>query len=139
MQRTNPFSLPASPGLDAAARSLQVFGFYLCATGLALLIAPALVLMPLQLPVPQDVWIRLLGIVALALGCSDVLAAHAGVPLLVRASVWRRVGAGLVMLVLTAAAVAPPAVALLAAVDLAAAAWTALALRRAAATSLQHA
>ena len=52
---------------------------------------------------------------------------------------WRRVGAGIAMLALTAAAVAPPAVALLAAVDLAAAGWTALALRRTPAPSLLHA
>ncbi len=133
MHRTDT---PARLRLDAASRSVQVFGWYLCATGLALLITPALVLLPLQLPLPQDVWIRLLGIVALALGCTDLVSARAGVPLLVRASVWRRVGAGLLMLVLTAIAVAPPAVALLAAVDLAAAGWTALALRRTAAPSL---
>ena len=134
------FTPPVSPSLDAAARSLQLFGLYLCGTGLALLIAPALVLMPLQLPVPDDVWIRMLGIVALALGCTDVVTARAGVPLLLRASVWRRAGAGTAMLVLTATAVAPPAVALLAAVDLAAASWTALALRRASSSSsLLHA
>ncbi len=118
------------PGPDAAARSLQVFGLYLCATGLALLMAPALVLAPLQLPVPQDAWIRLLGIVALALGSTDVLAARAGVLLLVRWSVWRRLGAGVAMLALVAAAVAPPAVVLFAVLDLAAAGWTAVALRR---------
>ena len=126
----------ASP--DAAAQSLQVFGFYLCATGLALVIAPALVLAPLQLPVPADAWIRLLGVLALALGGTDVLAARTGVPLLLRGSVWRRLLASALMLALGAAAVAPPAVLLFAAVDAAAAVWTAMALRRHVPTQLLH-
>ncbi len=118
------------PGLDAAAQSLQVFGLYLCATGLGLLLTPALVLAPLQLPVPQEAWIRLVGVLALALGSTDVLAARAGVQWLVRWSVWRRLLASAALVALVAAAVAPPAVLLFAALDLAAAAWTALALRR---------
>lgn len=116
---------------DSAARSLQVFGVYLYVTGLGLLLAPALVLMPLQLPVPQDMWVHMAGILALALGISDWLAGQARVPLLLRASVWRRVAASACMVALVAAALVPPAVLLLAAVDLAAAGWTAWALRRA--------
>ena len=88
---------------------------------------------------PPDAWIRLLGIVALALGSTDVLAARAGVRLLVRWSVWRRLGAGMAMLALVATAVAPPAVTLFALLDLAAAGWTALALRRWAPAQLVHA
>lgn len=122
-------SVSAQPNPAAAARSLQVFGLYLCATGAGLLLAPALVLAPLQLPVPNDVWIRLVGILALALGATDWLVARTALPLLLRASVWRRVAAGACMVLLVAAALAPPAVLLLAAVDLAAAGWTAWALR----------
>ena len=112
-----------------AALSLRLFGLYLCVTGAGLLLVPALVLAPLQLPVPQDVWVRVVGVLALALGATDVLAAGTGSRLLLRASVWRRLGAGAVLLALVAAAVAPPAVALFAAVDIAAAGWTAWALR----------
>ena len=128
----------SQPQPDAAAQSLQVFGLYLCATGLALLLAPALVLAPLQLPLPTDAWIRLVGVLALALGSSDVLAARTGLQPLVRWSVWRRLGASAVMLALVAAAVAPPAVLLFAALDAAAAGWTALALRRSVSAPLLH-
>lgn len=121
------------PSPHAGAPSLQVFGLYLCATGALLLLAPALVLAPLSLPVPQDVWIRLVGVLALALGFSDLQAAAAGLPQLIRASVWRRAAAGAALLVLVIVAVAPPAVALFAAVDIASAVWTAWALRRPAA------
>ena len=95
-----------------------------------MLLTPALVLAPLQLPVPQEAWIRLVGVLALALGSTDVLAARAGVQWLVRWSVWRRLLASAALVALVAAAMAPPAVLLFAALDLVAAAWTALALRR---------
>ncbi len=113
----------------AAARSLQVFGLYLCATGSALLLAPALVLAPLGLAVPQDVWIRLLGIVALALGGCDLLAGRDALMTLLRWSVWRRSMAGVTIAGLVAAGLAPAALLLFAAVDMAAALWTGLALR----------
>lgn len=112
-----------------AARSVQWFGLYLSGTGALLLLAPALLLAPLALPVPQDVWIRVAGVLALALGATDVLAAHAGSPLLWRATVWRRLAAGAVLLGLVATGIAPPAVVLFAAIDIAAACWTAWALR----------
>ena len=128
-----------SPSPHPGARSLQVFGLYLCGTGAMLLLAPALVLAPLALPVPQDVWIRLVGILALALGMCDLRAAGAGVPALIRGSVWRRWGAGGAMLALVLIGVAPPALALFAAIDIAAAAWTAVALRRSPDVTLLHA
>ncbi len=128
---------PPSP--NAAARSIHVFGVYLCATGALLLLAPSLVLAPLQIAVPQDVWIRLVGVLALALGFTDVLTARQGVAVLMRASVWRRIGAGAVLLGLVAIGQAPAAVTLFAVVDIAAAAWTAAALRGMSAAPLVHA
>ncbi|WP_144289850.1 hypothetical protein [Ideonella sp. A 288] len=128
---------PPSP--NAAARSIHVFGVYLCTTGALLLLAPSLVLAPLQLEVPQDVWIRLVGVLALALGFTDLLIARQGVAALMRASVWRRLAAAAAMLGLVAIGLAPPAVTLFAAVDIAAAAWTALALRGLSAAPLVHA
>ena len=121
-----PFKLNPEP----AARSLQLFGLYLCVAGGGLLLAPALVLAPLGLALPQDVWIRIVGIVALALGTSDVLAAQNSVETLIHWSVWRRLVAGLAIGALVLAGVAPTPVAAFAAVDIAAALWTALLLRQ---------
>lgn len=121
-----PFKLSKDP----AARSLQLFGLYLCVAGGGLLLAPSLVLAPLGLAVPQDVWIRIVGIVALALGTSDVLAAQNSVEPLIRWSVWRRLAAGLAMGAMVAAGVAPTPVVVFAAVDICTALWTALLLRQ---------
>lgn len=131
----NPFPRGPYPG----ARSLQVFGLYLCGTGALLLLAPAAVLVPLSLPVPQDAWIHILGVVAMALGYSDLMAAREPGAGLLKASVWRRAVAGATLVALILAGVAPAPVLLFAAIDLGAAAWTALALRRAPVTQAQTA
>lgn len=130
----SPFKLHHDP----AARSLQLFGHYLCIAGSGLLLAPALVLAPLGLPVPQEVWIRIVGIVALALGTSDLLAAQHSVEPLIRWSVWRRLVAGLAFGALVLAGLAPASVAVFAAVDIGAALWTALLLRQTPAIQLHR-
>lgn len=132
MARLEPISHPA-------ARSVRAFGLYLMGAGTLLLLAPALLLTPLALPVPQDVWVRVAGVLALALGATDLLVAHAGTPLLWRATVWRRLAAGAALLGLVMAGLAPPAVILFATLDIAAACWTAWALRSITPTPLQHA
>lgn len=115
---------------NTAAQSLQAFGWYLCVTGVGLLLAPALLLAPLGLIVPADVWVRLVGILALALGACDVLAGRDHVASLIHASVWRRLAAGVAIGLLVLLGLAPAALLLFAAVDISAASWTALALRR---------
>lgn len=114
---------------DPAARSLQAFGLYLCVAGSGLLLAPALVLAPLGLPAPQEVWIRIVGLVALALGSSDLLATQHRVEPLIRWSVWRRLLAGLAIGGLVLAGLAPLPLVVFAAVDIGAALCTALLLR----------
>lgn len=121
-----PFKLSKDP----AARSLQFFGLYLCAAGGGLLLAPALLLAPLGLAVPQEVWIRVVGILALALGSSDLLVAQNNVEPLIRWSVWRRLVAGSAIGAMVGAGVAPAPVTVFAAVDICAALWTALLLRQ---------
>jgi hypothetical protein len=83
--------------------------------------------------------VRLAGVLALALGATDVLTAHAGSPLLWRATVWRRAVAGAALLGLVAAGIAPLVFVLFAAIDIAAACWTAWALRSVNPIPLQHA
>lgn len=123
-------SAPASPCLRAAARSLQAFGVYLLAAGAMLIAAPALMLAPLGIATPPDVWIRMVGLLAMCLGSVDLLAARAEVPSLIRWSVWRRGLAAVVIVAFVLAGFAPPALCLFAAIDAAAALWTVWALRR---------
>ena len=117
-------------GSNAATRSLQVSGLYPCITGAGLLLAPALLLAPLGLSLPHDVWIRMFGILALGLGACDVLAARSAVATLIPGSVWRRLLAGAGIGLLVPLGRAPTAMLLFAAVGIAAALWTAMVSRR---------
>ena len=129
-------SAPASSS-NPAAQSLQAFGLYLCIAGAGLLLAPGLVLAPLGLAVPADAWVSLVGILALTLGSCDVLAGRDRVACLIQWSVWRRLAAGVGIGLLALLGLAPAALLLFAAVDIAAALWTAMALRRLSTTRLQ--
>ncbi|GAB3378252.1 hypothetical protein [Lysobacter fragariae] len=116
--------------MNSPVLTLKVWSVYVVATGLGLLFVPGLVLALLGLPPPGDIWVHVLGLVAVVLGFYY----WAGAVTLTRsffvATVFGRClfFAGCVGLVLLAAA--PWQVILLGAVDLVGAAWTGLALGR---------
>lgn len=117
--------------MNRAARSIFVFGIYIVVLGLLLATRPALVIGPFGFPVPQEPWIRVLGVVVFVLGCYYVQAARQDVTAFFRFTLWGRgaILAGFTLLVL--AGLAAPALIVFGAIDVAGAAWTALALRSA--------
>lgn len=54
--------------MTAAARSVAWFGFYLYAVGLTLILVPNLFLQMLQFPETNDIWIRVVGVLAFNIG-----------------------------------------------------------------------
>ncbi|MBK7432974.1 MAG: hypothetical protein IPI66_03120 [Chitinophagaceae bacterium] len=54
--------------MTAAAKSVYYFGFYLYVVGLTLIIIPNVLLKTFQLPETNEVWIRVTGVLALAIG-----------------------------------------------------------------------
>ena len=54
--------------MTAAARSVCYFGFYLYIVGLTLIAVPNMFLQTLQLPETNEVWIRIVGVLAFTLG-----------------------------------------------------------------------
>ncbi len=54
--------------MTAAARSVYYFGFYLYVMGITLIAIPNFFLKTLQLPETNEVWIRIVGVLALCLG-----------------------------------------------------------------------
>jgi hypothetical protein len=126
-------SSPAAPVLAparGAARSVLAFGAYMVALGAALMLAPHLVLGALGLGAPHDVWPRAAGWALVALGAYYVQAARAGNAAFFRLTVLVRFAQFLVFLAFVIKGLAPAAVLLAAAVELAAGAWTWLELRR---------
>jgi hypothetical protein len=116
--------------MTPAARTLSVFGLYLLAAGGALLLVPALMLQPLGVPVPADVWVRVVGLLAIALGLYYRVAARAELLAFMRMSVRVRLGVACAFVGFIVAGLAPVALLGFGLIDAAGAAWTARALRQ---------
>lgn len=116
--------------MSRAAKSLFVFGIYLCGLGLLLLLVPNPLLRVFGAPPTNEVWIRINGMFVLCLSFFYVQAARHGLTSFIRWTVWARAAvivyfAGFVLLF-----AAPKALLLFGAIDLLAAIWTWLALRK---------
>lgn len=122
MTRTTPMSPPA--------RSIHTFGIYLALLGAGLVAWPAGVLGPFGLPPPQEVWVRVGGMVIAILGAYYLLAARHGLRAFFPWTVATRASVIVVFAALVLAGVAPPVPLLFGAVDLAGAVWTWMALQR---------
>jgi hypothetical protein len=119
--------------VKGATTSIRVFAIYLLVLGPLLIVAPALVLGPFGIPVPGDVWIRVVGVLAAVIGAYYLQASRAGFVPFYRATIPVRAFVFVTFLAFALLGLAPAALVLFGAVDLAGAAWTALALRAASA------
>ena len=118
--------------MGRAGVSIRVFGIYLLVLGPALILAPNLVLGPFGIPVPSDVWIRVVGILVAVLGYYYVEAARSGLVPFYKATIAGRAFVFVSFAAFALLGQAPPTLVLFGAVDLAGAVWTAVALRAAA-------
>jgi NAD(P)-dependent dehydrogenase (short-subunit alcohol dehydrogenase family) len=114
--------------VSAAARTLTVFGWYLVGVAAGLMLLPNLLLGPLGFAPVVDVWVRVVGMLALIIGVYYLIAAKHAVEPLIRASVPVRMGVVLVLGAFVALRLAPPTLIGFGVVDVAAALWTARAL-----------
>lgn len=111
-----------------ASASVAVFGAFTIALGFTLLAVPNFLLGIFGIPRTDEVWIRVLGGLAVAVGYYYIESGRANATWFMRASILGRVWFGGVLFALVLLGMAPPVVALFGTVDLAAAAWTAYAL-----------
>lgn len=110
------------------ALSLRVWAIYEFAIGLGLLILPTGIVGLFGIPGPQEVWIRVVGAIAISIGVYYWFAARDGAPWFGRASVVARLLLALLLAVL-AVTTGPWQLLLFAAVLVAGAMWTGVALR----------
>jgi hypothetical protein len=54
--------------MHPASNSVKYFGLYVIATGVGLVFAPGLVLSPLGIAMPTEIWIRVVGAISIPLG-----------------------------------------------------------------------
>jgi hypothetical protein len=116
--------------MHPAAASIKYFGVYIVVTGLGLMLAPGLVLAPLGVPTPTEVWIRAVGALAVVLGYYYWTCGNANAVEFFRATVRGRILFAALMVLLIVLFAAPLQLVLFAAIDLAGAAWTARGLRQ---------
>ncbi len=115
--------------MSRAAVSLFVFGLYLVVLGTVILVAPNFFLALFGLPATGEVWIRVMAMLLLFLGCYDILSARAELKPFFRWSVPLRASVILFFAVFVALQMVQPILLLFGAIDLAAATWTAVAIR----------
>ena|SRR5258706_8256492 len=115
--------------MTSAAKSVLVFGLYLLALGGGLLAAPDAMLALFGRPPASDPWLRVVGLVVIVVGLYYVSAARSGVVAFFRWTTWGRPLAGGALLIMMGAGLLPRFTVLLAVLDFAGAAWTAMALR----------
>ncbi len=113
----------------SSALSIKVFGAYVVLTGAILLLAPDLMLGVLGLAPASDIWIRVLGALALVLGFYYWACGTAGATAFHEATIPGRIAFFVLCAGLVLAADAPAVLLVFGAVDVLGAAWTFLALR----------
>ncbi len=125
---TSGLDRSANAGMSRAARTVFVFGIYLIALGLSLLVVPNAVLAVLGVARTHQVWIRILGTVLTYVGAYYVVAARHEMTAIFRASIAVRLSLILVLLGLVLFADAKPVVMVFGVADAAGALWTRAAL-----------
>ena len=116
--------------MSHAARSLMPFVFYLIGLGAMLIAAPNLLLGLFGLPPATEVWIRVVGMLALILAFYYWMAARFELQPLIRATVFGRAAVIVFFTAFVVAGWAPPVLIVFGAVDLGAALWTAAGLKK---------
>ncbi len=116
--------------MTAAAKSVYYFGFYLYIVGITLIAAPNFLLMTLKLPETNEVWIRVVGVLAFAIGYYYHRAGAENIHAFFRHTIPTR---GFVFLAFFSFALldyVSPMIILFGAIDLLGAAWTWVALKK---------
>jgi hypothetical protein len=113
--------------MHPASNSIKYFGLYVIVTGVGLLLVPGLVLSPLGIAAPTEIWIRVVGTLAIPLGYYYWVCGSANVVEFFRASI-----RGRLLFAATIVLSAPIQMLLFAGIDLAGAAWTYQGLRKSA-------
>jgi hypothetical protein len=116
--------------MSRAAKSLFIFGVYLCVLGLLLLLAPNLLLRVFGAPQTGEVWIRVNGMFVLCLSFFYVLAARNELTNFIRWTVWARAAVIFYFAAFVLLVSAPRALLLFGLIDLLTAVWTWLALKK---------
>jgi hypothetical protein len=117
--------------MNSASASIAVYGAYLLANGIALLLVPGIALGLLGLPAAEEPWIRVVGLLAGEIGYYFLFAARRNLAAFYPATVYGRSFVALAFAALVALKIGPLQLLIFGAVDLVTSAWTYLTIKRA--------
>jgi hypothetical protein len=115
--------------MRSSALSIKAFGVYVILTGIGLVVAPAMLLSLFGFAAPTEIWIRVLGALAVVVGYYYWACGMADAKAFFKASIIGRLLFCALCVLLVVLAGAPMPLIIFGAVDVAGAAWTSLALR----------
>lgn len=107
-----------------AAATVNLFGFYALFTGIALMLAPAMLLGLFGIAAPTEVWVRVLGVLAIVVGFYYISCARRNDTPFFRVTVPGRLLFAALTVLLVVAFAAPWQLMLFGAVDVLGALWT---------------
>ena len=115
--------------MKKTSTTLLVFGLYLVGMGLGLVAMPNVVLGTLGFPATSEVWVRVVGVLALVLAYYYISAARADLKTFAQWTVPARIGVFIAFTAFVVLGFVGPVMVLLGSVDLLGALWTGWALR----------
>ena len=115
--------------MKKTSTTLLVFGLYLVGMGLGLVATPNVVLGTFGLPATNEVWVRVVGVLALVLAYYYISAARADLKTFAQWTVTARIGVFIAFTAFVLMKFVGPVMILLGLVDLLGALWTGWALR----------
>lgn len=116
--------------MSRAAKSLFVFGVYLCVLGLILLLVPNLILRVFGVPPTNEVWKRINGMFVLCLSLYYVQAARNELTIFIRWTIWTRIAVMFYFAAFVLLVSAPKVLLVFGLIDLLSAIWTWRALKK---------
>jgi hypothetical protein len=116
--------------MNTSSKSVLVFGTYLIGMGVGFVGMPNILLGMLGFPPTDEVWSRVVGVLALLLAFYYIQAARADLKPFIQWTVYTRIAAFLFFTGFTLVGLAGPMMILLGSVDLVSAFWTEWALRK---------
>lgn len=115
--------------MKSSSTSLLVFGIYLIGMGTGLVLMPNIVLSILGFPATDEIWIRVVGMLALVLAFYYISASRANVKTFAQWTVPARIGVFISFTAFVILGLVGPMMIMLGSVDLIGAVWTGWALK----------
>ena len=117
--------------MSKAGRSLFIFGIYAMVSGILLVTIPNVLFTSLGLSTTSDVWPRFAGVLAIVIGFYEMQSGRKSIVDFLWWSIYARASFIIFLAIFALLGLAKPVIILLGVIDLAGAAWTFIALRKA--------